>query len=303
MQHGIITKHTLNIQDNKFKISGMLDPHDVKRYLLYWDQIIYPSVNGLGPNLSISPDLEYLENEGIIIVEEVEVSLDDVGSKNGMKPESEIVGIPMSLFPTVLVEAQSKIAKNRLDKGEIWTIGQTGDFIDLPSKNDESLSALEFTLYNSLPVPGKEVSFEDIINFRINNKNYLQTLQKNIESYRSKVASSDNPEREMVIARAELSDSINEVAALMNGKRWNFDFDTLASYIELAPNPITASILGAMGAAGINIPPLEGAIAGYAVSFGMGLAQRAIKGYNRVPEPLRDYVYLYNAADNKIVNI
>lgn len=303
MQSGIVTKHTVNIAGNNIRISGDIYPKDVKRYLLYWDKIIYPTVNGIGPGISRNPDLEYLQKEGIISTDEITVSVDDIAPGYRIGSEMEVAGVPMRLFPPMLVEAQARIADEKLKQGEIWTIGQTGDFIDLPSIDNSFLSTLEFTLYGCLPVPGDNVSFEDVINFRIDNKSQLNDLQKRMEEYRAKVARSDNPERELVLAKLELEGTLREIASIMSNKRWKLDFESLKSYLEIKPNSLAASAMGAVGANGVNLPPELGAVAGYAVSLGLGVVQRAIKGFDRIPEELRSSVYLYNASVEKVIKI
>lgn len=303
MQSGIITKHTVNVAGNNIRISGDISPKDVKRYLLYWDKIIYPTVNGIGPGISSNPDLEYLQKEGIISTDEIAVSVNEIAPDYRAGCELEVAGVPMRLFPSMLVEAQARIACEKLRKGEIWTIGQTGDFIDLPSTDNSFLSTLEFTLYGCLPVPGDNVSFEEVINFRIDNKPQLNDLQKRIEEYRTKIAKSDHPERELVLAKLELEGTLREIASIMSNKRWKLNFESLKSYLEIKPNSLVASALGAVGANGVNLPPELGGVAGYAVNLGLGVVQRVLKGFDRIPEELRSYVYVYNAGIEKVIKI
>ena len=298
MQSGVITKHTANVNnDGGFTLDGSLKPEDVKRYLLYWDSIIYPVVNGLGPNLSSIPELAFLESNDILILEEVSIAIQGDPSEYGMV----VAGMPLQLMPIILAEAQAKIATTKLSKGEVWSIAQTGDFFAMPPTEPIDINTLEFSLYNCLPVPGENVSYEDIINFRINNKKMLFSLQKQLESYRKKVAESEEPLRELALAKKELISIISDISSLMESKKWNFNFESFKSYLEISENSLATSGLGALGAAGINLPPELGAAAGYLTSLGMNVAHRAIQGHNRVPDALRDYLYLYNATTEKII--
>ena len=302
MQSGVITKHTANINnDGGFTLDGSLKPEDVKRYLLYWDKIIYPVVNGLGPNISMLPELSHLESNGILLLEEVSVPFEHLINENTPQSGIIIMGMPSSIMPIVLADAQAMISKSRLETGEIWSIAQTGDYFAMPATQSIDINSLEFSLFNCLPVPGDNVSYEDIINFRINNLKPLQQLQKQIEGYRKKIVNSQEPLRELALARNELSSATSEVSSLMQGKNWNFNFESFKSYMEISGNSLTSTGIGALGAAGISLPPEAGAVAGYAASIGINVVQRVIQGYGNIPEALRGYLYLYNANKEKII--
>lgn len=300
---GIITKHTVNTTGRNFSVSGAIDLRELKRYLLYWDQIIYPTMNGFGPNLDSLPNLKYLNDNGILVLEDVTVSPESIVPLNYKSNIGSISNIPIEFISLGLSVAQIEIAKQKLNKGEIWNIAQIGDSFQLPHCSSDSSSGIEFSLYNCLPIPEENMSFDDIINFRQNNKDNLNLLHRKLETFRRQIVESSDPHRNLVIAQKEILEQVNELAASMQTKKWSVSFETIKSYIQLSPNELTTLATGALVAHGLSIPPSLGVVGGYAVNLGIHVIGRAIDGYSNIPADLRDYIYLFKASKNKITKI
>lgn len=299
MHDGVVTKHAINIEnDGSFSLDGRVRREDLKRYLFYWDKVIYPVVNGFGPNLAVMPDLRHLERNGILSLEEVNFPTDHAltGAHMGINANG------LHLTPTILAEAQVKVSQSKLDAGEIWCIAQTGDYFAMPSSSEShDINNLEFTLFNCLPIPDNSVSYDDIIDFRISNKASLTLLQKQIESYKNTIINSQDPKRELVLAKKDLTFVANEISSLMQAKKWSFSFESFKSYMEISENSLAASTIGALGASGLSLPVEAGAIAGYSTSIGIKIIQKALQGYEKIPEDLRSYLYLYNANKDRML--
>ena len=201
---GIIVSHTVERKDEKFSIDGGIDPIILKKYLLYWDSISYPMVNGFGPNLDVLPEMKYLESQGFLRLDEVFVN--PIGIIPGLTNENPNLPIPYRL--DLLAHGQLQLATDYLNKDEIWGIAQVGETLSFSSRDETSKSIVELSLFEGLPVPGVLTTFDDIINFRISHTKELNSLRVVLEKLRSSIIYSPEPDRALVLAREELSEYI-----------------------------------------------------------------------------------------------
>src|ERR1043166_8569957 len=67
---GIILTHQIKLSGG---ISGRIDPIELRKHLLYWDFIDFPTVNGLGSNLEAKADTKLLKEQGFILQTQVKV--------------------------------------------------------------------------------------------------------------------------------------------------------------------------------------------------------------------------------------
>ena len=75
MKHGVVVGPNFEISGSSFNLDCMLDAKEVRRYLLYWDSMVYAFPNKLGePNLGAMPDLTYLHDLGILSLKNIPVT-------------------------------------------------------------------------------------------------------------------------------------------------------------------------------------------------------------------------------------
>jgi len=295
---GIIVSHTVVREGGNLSISGGIDSAILKKHLLYWDSISYPMVNGMGPNLEVLPELEYLSSQGILCVDKI--SIDPTGIILGYVDKNS--GIPMQYIPDLLAHGQLHLAKDKLVKNEVWGVAQVGGALSFSSKNETSKNILELSLFEGLPVPTDHASFDDIINFRISHTNELNNLRTVLEKFREQVVSSTDPDRTLVLLKEELSDSIGNINNSMKKHKIENFFDTLSVYLNVSANQLTTTGLGVLLATGAGAPIALGASIGMGVNIILKAVEREVRGASIVPNEINDYMYLYTAQKHGIVS-
>ncbi|WP_156885206.1 DUF6236 family protein [Acidihalobacter ferrooxydans] len=294
---GIIVSHTIERAGTNLSISGGIDPAILKKHLLYWDSIVYPIVNGFGPNLNVLPDLAYLESEGILRLENV--TINPVGIIPGCTNENNVV--PMQFMPDLLAYGQIQLAKEKLTREEIWNIAQVGEALSFSSQNNNNKIIFELRLLEGLPVPDPDVSFDDVVNFRISHANELNNLRKALENFRTKIIESSEPERTLVILKQELYDSILNIESSLRKHKIKHFFDALSVYLNVSTNQLATMSLGAFFAHYAGMPRDLGAIAGMGFNAILKSVEREVRGAGMLPKEINDYMYLYTAKKHRII--
>lgn len=162
MERGIIASPGRMIRNlnGSFSISGNLSVTDINYFLLYFDKIVIPDNNIFGIDLSY---LEELIRYNIIETPRV------VFKYNGFIDNHDFLTISQSI-------TANRLIKN--DKRADWTIHQFGDQISLMGKDSAIFKTIRFEILNALPVPNKEVSFEEVLNFKESRKSELMGLHE-----------------------------------------------------------------------------------------------------------------------------
>lgn len=294
---GIIVSHTVARDGGNLSISGGIDSAILKKHLLYWDLISYPMVNGMGPNLDVLPELEYLKSQGILYVDNI--SIDPTGIIPGC--ENKNSSISMQYIPDLLAHGQLQLAQDKLLKSEVWGVAQVGGTLSFSSQDKTSKNMLELSLFDGLPVPTDQTSFDDVINFRISHTKELNNLREVLEKFREQIVSSTDSGRTLVLLKEELSDSISNINDSMNKHKIENFFDTLSVYLNVSANQLTATGLGVLLATNAGAPITLGASIGMGVNTILKAIEREVRGAGIVPEEINDYMYLYSAQKHGIV--
>ena len=161
----------------------------MRRHLLYWDEMAYAYANGMGkPNFDSLHDLGYLYDLGILSLQDVSVTTDEIGEPDLPNPiemksanvlisfdnptpnnpsGGTLLGTPFSLWPEINHFVQIKAASELQAKGtDTWTISQSSSNLDLPFGNNPSAKLFEANLYAGLPVPDEDTPLNEILEFK-----------------------------------------------------------------------------------------------------------------------------------------
>lgn len=145
---------------------GLHDMQEIRKYLLYWDEIDYPVVKNAV--FELSDNLAFLQNSGVLKRTEV------------------ILQRPIAIDRDFFIAAQEQAFKKNeaLEKGS-WSLAQFTDSQYYTSTGEEV--GIEFELTNCLPVPQVDVPFNDILEFKqkrndelLRLRNYLDELYQDI---------------------------------------------------------------------------------------------------------------------------
>ncbi len=280
---------------------------ELNKLLLYWDKISYPNLCIGNPNpmmmsvnLKAATHMQLLVDAGFLSVDDVEVDPATV-FPDFWRTGTITVSHPQDLLKLNVI-GQIELAKERLKNGEIWSIAQTGLSLSFPSKQQEVSNYLtELSLHNCLPAPTPDTSTEKIVEFKEARADELLQLRETIESFRSAILNSQEPEREIALIGEEISNSLVTLHRVLDEKKIEHFFETLKVYLDIKPNDLVTIGAGLL-LTGTGIPIQAGAAIGLRANVLIKAAERLIVGVERVPEELRGYMYLYEAQKQGVVS-
>ncbi len=170
---GIVISPPFKAIPGGIELGGNIDPQDVRKYLLYWDEIDYPTNNAL--SVGLSDDLSFLQNCGILRRTHVTIQ----GS--------------FLLDGKVMIAAQEHVFKEneKNEKGK-WSLAQLSDTQFYTQTTPEV--GIEFELANCLPVPQGDVPLNDILEFKQKRESELLALRIYLNDlYQSIIIARDIP--------------------------------------------------------------------------------------------------------------
>ena len=142
------------------------NPLDLRRYLVYWDEIAYPTINGSGP--ALDGDLRLLHLEGRLINQDVHTNGAgiDVNPINPVYPPLYLGSLEDRRdFVNKTVFAQTKLVDyNSRHLGGHWSLAQTGSRLVTPDGLEQA-RLVELSLYDGLPSPAASTPIEEVLEF------------------------------------------------------------------------------------------------------------------------------------------
>lgn len=268
IQRGLVISCPIAISGNSLSIkTTALDPQELRFALLFWDKLDFPTNNLI--QVQLGQDAQFLASEGILNRTKVQV-LGRGDMAQGF--------------------AQAHVQAYRiLDKHEpgVWSLG-TGDnaisFLDADVENDRG--AL-IRLYQAIPVPDKDVPFQDILEFRSKRSAELLALRHHLEAiYQRIVAAGDGAlalNTEIGALEQAIADHVKaSKESKMSFRSMGFD----------ASLNVPAGVRAGIATFNMSLDAVEALLAGLAaaISFGPGVS---LKGRNVTPTPFR-YVSSYH---------
>ena len=126
--------------------------------------------------MGLTPSLEFLQGERIV-------------RKTNARPHFS--GGMAELWVRAQLEAWRL---NEMREPGAWSLAQQGDFFWLPEEERVRTRGIETALYNALPVPSDDVSFEEILEFKVRRAAELQEFRSELDAlYLSLIESADIP--------------------------------------------------------------------------------------------------------------
>ncbi len=278
-------------------MSGSVEIHDLRRWLLYWDEITYTGIEiGGGMISGIHPqDVLFLEAEGVFKTEFVDIQSLDLTCLPPPVPGIEILGLAGNQFVVAAAAARVQLSQQLSEStGNIWTIGQSGgESLLLPGASG-SAKLIDVRLVNCLPVPVQGTPFEDILRFKSRYQDELDELRRALDQLRENILSSSDERRVTDAAINQISRAISDIRAALRSAVITEVSETIDLYTK---NPSIGfwAAMGGVAAAGAGIPFEVGVGPGLAGSVLCKFLQRLIVGGQSLPKNNPDFVYVYEA--------
>lgn len=227
---------------------GNPSPADLRKYLLYWDEIDYPSNNFV--YVDGGQDIDFLIETKIASRTHIQFQ-GAMSSGNG------------EFF---LMAQQAAFEKHDKEQPGAWSVAQLGATPYFP--NTRPSLAIEYQLWNALPVPQADVPLNEILEFKAKRHAELLALRVYLdEMYQSVISSADIP-RAANTQITKLEGALKEIDRTLGESGIRKVITSLRGFIAGEFTNIAGTGLGAAGVAPfIEISPLVAAVAGAGIAF------------------------------------
>lgn len=248
-KRGIVISQPFEVLPGRgIKCGGTPSPTELRKYLLYWDRIDYPDNNFI--SIGAGPDVDFLISAG-------------VAERTLVKFQGEISSGQGEFF---LLAQQAAFEKHDKDEPGLWSLAQLSAspfFL-----NSNPVNAIEYQLWDTLPVPRANVPLNDILEFKAKRTDELLALRIYLdEMYESVVSSADIP-RAKTSAIAKLEVALSDVDKALKEFGIAKAISSLRGYIAGEFANIVGVGLGAASiASSIQMSPLLLGTVGASIAF------------------------------------
>lgn len=194
-KRGIVISPPFEPLPSGVKCGGSPEPVDIRKYLLYWDKIDYPTNNII--HIGGNSDIDFLEKYGIL-----------------KRSIIQLVGSFILDDKIFLATQQAAYEQNERDEKGCWSLAQLSNnplFVNSLQKQ-----CLEFELYNCLPVPECDVPLYDILQFKEKRKDELMELREYLDELYLSIIGSEDPNRALNVALDKTEKALNNIDRTLN---------------------------------------------------------------------------------------
>lgn len=244
MDRGVVVSPYFTFDGSSLHFPGLvgIEPANLKHYLLYWDKVEFPNNNMI--HIADAPEFELLYQENVL--QRTNINLSGFNGNIG--------------FAYLIAQAEAIRQLNEKNPGK-WTLAQNSTKFVLPENMSIKTASIEFELYNILPSPGDDVSYDDLLEFKVRRKDELTTFRTCMDEIYLEITKSGDIPRSKNVAMAKLEKSISDLTVVAD-ESWSSKF--LSGFkVELSiPNIVDNAVKGAGLAAMSSVPISLGAAAG-----------------------------------------
>lgn len=228
---------------------GDPDPIEIRKYLLYWDEIDYPTNTLIHVS---SKDIDYLETTGVLKRTHVIFQ----GTINSGQGEFFIAA------------QEAALRKNQQDEPGCWTMAQLSN---IPFYTQQSKGmGVEVELYDMLPVPNQDTPLAEILEFKQKRSDELTAFRCYLDELNEKIITSKDIPRAKNAQLARLELALKDIDKTISES----GFKRITTNLKHVINSDFSGIVGAgLGAAGISsivqMSPLIAGVAGAGLVTGI----------------------------------
>jgi len=265
--------------------SGGVDSISLRRYLTYWDRIVYADSKRFGGfNPDNFPEIKQLIDYDRFTIKLTETQFDE---------SDDFFGKMLMSRPLAQMKIFEDLYKN--DPKNFWTIGQTGNVLVLPMEKKE-VPVLEVTIENCLPVP-INCTIEDILELKEKRRSEFICFHHTLDEFNNKIRKSEDKKHAIISAKEKIEQSLIDLHRICDESIKDKVLSSLKTFINLGEIPIggtIAPIIGALSSNSIEIDPKLGAMFGLAVNAAIYFSIKPTPKIDTINNELRPFAYLYH---------
>lgn len=272
MKKGIVISPKFEPLPNGLQISGDVDTADLRKYLLYWDEIVLAENNliGIGSN-----DFDFLQSAG-------------VGRK-----ERVIFQGSFQIDSRIMISSQQAAwLENERKEPGVWSIAQSSStpfFVDGAIK-----SVIEFELYDALPIPSHDVPLNDILEFKQKRRDELIAFRVHLDGIYQSVLTAGNIPSAKSAEIEKLKLALNDINRTLSEGLIKKSLSSLRSTFESDFSGVIGTGLAVGAIPGfIPLPPIFAGLAAGGMYLGVKTlmapnVDTAMKPFNYIKSILRE---------------
>lgn len=247
----------------------------LREYLLYWDRIDFPQNNIIG--FGDSPEIAFLKSCNVL--KQTRITFTGSGEMTAAYLSCQLQAVRM----------------NNEIKGEkgCWSLAQEGSKLFFNQNEAIKKSNIQMNLHECLPVPNKDVSLDDILNFKERRSDEFLAFHGMMDELYLEVGDSSDPLRAELKNIEKLQRSITELHQIMDESKMKRLLGSVK--IEVDVKGMIENTIGyAMAGKTLGFSAIGSGALGLASSFIKVDSELSLKP-KAIPDELRDYAYLYYA--------
>lgn len=265
----------VNSSENTLRlIQDRLDDQDLRSALMYWDRLSLPKSNVM--NFPTDPNIEYLTSSGILT-----------------QPIIKFIG--EADFAEAVVSIQGTALRHYEEQAPgVWSLGQGVNSLRQKDVDHEPGALIQ--LLNAVPVPGPDVPFAEILEFKAKRRDELLQFRDHFESLIARIAEHENSEEELIQVIQEVDQACSNL--IKTTKEWQYPVKL--TNVKSSINFNIAKAIEAAGNAyeGLLKTPLALSSTSTAVAIGGAAVLSQIKfeagvSFRGIKRPKSPYSYAY----------
>lgn len=241
---GLVISVPMKFEGPAVRISGALDPQELRSNLLFWDILEWPDPGFI--QYGITPDAQFLIDSKII--------------------QRTPVTVPGGQLQDILLAAYRNGFRN-VDQKEpgTWSIGGIENAISIDTADLENGRGILVRLYQAIPVPDREVPLQDILEFRERRRAELIALRCHLEDIYQKVINAGDGDLGLSTEVQKLELAIAD--QIKASKETGFKFRPVSLNASLN---LIKGVAVATGAIAIGLPTVGALMAGAGAAISIG---------------------------------
>ena len=271
----------------------ILDPLTLRKYLIYWDEIVLVHDVDIGGQLEVksgdlkfAPELRMARDAGylkmpMIYVEGVDVLLSDA-------------------IPAFYQQIQLRITNEFNTKGDgHWSIGQSVKRFQLPQEESFNKQTIITELSHALPVPDESVPISKILWFKRQHSDEFKAFREAYDGLYLEVLKQGDLYLALERAKHQLQTTLLELNEAMEKSSILSRFLSWQTLWKI-PQPLINVLGVAGGLKGLfpDVPVPAALIAGLGLQASISLRQASISQPMNSSDKVRDFAYLWYVQNN-----
>lgn len=226
-ERGVVLSNPLTIRGNTvYMKSGDLDPVELRRALLFWDKIVWPSTNGI--HIPGGGDANFLEQQNKLI-----------------RPLFRVNGDGATTLSMAFSETYRILADRHPGK---WILSEGQKSLQVHGQNVENGRGLVAQLFNSVPIPDRTMPLEDIIKFREKRTDEVVALRMCIDGFYQQWINSEDKDHQRMLATSKIDTASADMVRVARESKLPFAMSSWKINFGASPDVIKA-LAGYLGAA------------------------------------------------------